>query len=151
MVDIEYDHLRRTPRRAAGLHCCCSAIVNAEEAHQAGRISATRKALEDARFARDEIENAALVHEIVGDRLNKTCMWLRMRVGIGRLHHLARLRIDVPMSLRGARDAISRGKTGVEPLRRVRRSDLLQKHVGNLVIERLGISFGIEVAMLLAP
>jgi len=42
-------------------------------------------------------------------------------------------------------------QAGVEPLRAVRRGHLLRQHVAHLVVEGLGVGFGIEIAALPAP
>src|SRR5581483_1920439 len=76
---------------------------------------------------------------------------LRMLERVRRLDHLLRLRIDVVMALRRAGEAIGEMQAGVEPLRRVRRRHLPREHEAHLVVIRLGILIGLEVAVLLAP
>src|SRR6201999_1106752 len=99
------------------------AVADLEEAHQAGRLAAAGEALafaaqlgevgagaravfEQARLAHPQIHDAALVDEVVIDRLDEAGVRLRMLVSRLRLHELAGERIDVVMALAGAVDAI---------------------------------------------
>ncbi len=55
------------------------------------------------------------------------------------------------MALGRARDAVGEVQARVEPLRRVGRAHLVGEHVGQLVVEGLGVIGGVEVAVGLAP
>ncbi|GBD19356.1 hypothetical protein HRbin27_01862 [bacterium HR27] len=74
-----------------------------------------------------------------------------MRVGVRRLAEFTRLRIDVPVPLCRAGDPVRPVEPGVEPLRRVRRADLVEEHVGEFVLECLRVLRCREVAVALAP
>ena len=73
--------------------------------------------LNKARFARPQIHDAARIHQVIADRLNKTGMRLGMRVGIGTLFQLPGFRIAKKMSLCRPGDAVRPVQAGVEPLR----------------------------------
>ena len=90
---------------------------------------------EQARLAHPQVHDAALVDEVVLDRLDEAGMRLRMLVGRLRLGQLAGEGVDVEVALAGAVDAIGPVQAGVEPLRRVRRDALGGEHVGELVEE----------------
>ncbi len=138
------------------------------KAHQAGRLAAAGElfafaaqfreiragagaVFEQPRLAHPQIHDAALVDEVVGDRLDEAGMRLRMLIGaVGRLE-LSALEIDIEMALARAVDAIGPVQAGVEPLRRVRRHHLHRQHVAVLVEERLRIGFAREIAALPAP
>ena len=107
--------------------------------------------LEEPRFTHPEVHDPALVHEVVGHRLDEAGMGLRMLVGGFRLHQLAGLVVDIVVPLARPVDAVSPVQPGVEPLRGVRRGALGRQHVPHLVIIRAGIVFGGEVAAFPAP
>ena len=71
-----------------------------------------------------------------------------MRKGVGRGSRRLVGRIDVPVPLRRAGDAVRPVQAGVEPLRRVGRADLTGQHRAHLVVVNLRVAFGIEVAVL---
>src|SRR5205823_8121709 len=79
---------------------------------------------EEPRLAHPEVHDAALVDEVVGDRLDEAGMRLRVLIGAVGGAQLAALVVDVVMALRRTVDAIGPMKAGVEPLRRVRRAHL---------------------------
>jgi len=168
MVDVQDDHLRCTTCRTTALDGAGCTVEDLEEGHEAGRNAATgeglafatkvgevrartRTELEDARLARHQVEDAAVVHQIVFHGLDEAGMGLRMRIGIGRLRELLRIGIDVIVALRTPGDAVGEVETRIEPLRRVRRRHLTQQHEGDLVVEDLGIFRRIEITVLLAP
>ena len=168
MIDIEDHHLGGAARGAAGFDGARGAVADFQKAHQAGRLAAAGELLafaaqlreiragagavfEQARFAHPQIHDAALVDEVVRDRLDEAGMRLRMLVGGRRLHELAGPIVDVEMALARAVDAIGPMQAGVEPLRRIRRHHLHRQHVAVLVEERLRVGFGGEIAALPAP
>ncbi len=168
VIHVADHHLRRAPRRAARLDGARRPVADLQEAHQPRRLAAARKALigraqarevgararavlEEPRLAGPEIHDAAIVHQIVGDRLDEAGMGLRMLVGGGRLGQLPGLEIDVVMPLPRTVDAVGPVQPGVEPLRAVRRAHLARQHVAHLVVIGAGIRLGGEVAALPAP
>ena len=168
VIHVADHHLRRAPRRAARLDGARRPVADLQEAHQPRRLAAARKALigraqarevgpraravlEEPRLAGPEIHDAAIVHQIVGDRLDEAGMGLRMLVGGGRLRQLPGLEIDVVMPLPRTVDAVGPVQPGVEPLRGIRRAHLARQHVAHLVVIGLGIRLGREVAALPAP
>src|SRR5439155_18827412 len=105
-----------------------------EERHQAGRFAAAgerlvlgadvrevgagaRAVLEDARLARPEIHDPALVDEVIADRLDEAGVRLWALVGARRALELAGRGVDEEVALRGALDAVRPVQPGVEPLR----------------------------------
>ena len=72
---------------------------------------------EEACFADPQIHDAALVDEVVANRLDEAGMRLRVLVGALGLDQLAGLEIDIEVALARAVDAIGPMKAGVEPLR----------------------------------
>ena len=168
VIGIDHHHLGGAARRAARLDRAGGAVADLQEAHQAGRAAAASElfalaaqigevragagaVFEQARLAHPQVHDAALVDEVVGDRLDEAGMRLGMLVGRLRLDELAGLEIDVVVALAGAVDAIGPVQAGVEPLRRVRRHHLHGEHVAQFVVERLGIGLGFEIAALPAP
>ena len=94
MVDVDHDHLGGAPRGAARLDGAGRAVADLEEAHQARRLAAARQllvlaaelgevgagagaVLEEARLAHPQVHDAALVDEIVLDRLDEAGVRLR--------------------------------------------------------------------------
>ena len=109
MVDVDDDHLGRAARRAARLDRAGRAVADLQERHQAGRAAAARQLLvlaaqggeigagagavfEEARLAHPEVHDAALVDEVVGDRLDEAGVRLRMLIGRLRLRRACRSR-----------------------------------------------------------
>ena len=168
VVGVDDHHFRRAARRAARLDRARRAVADLQEAHQARRLAAAREplvlgaqrgevgagagaVLEQARLAHPQVHDAAVVHEIVGDRLDEAGVRLRVLVGRLRLGELAGLEINVVVALARAVDAVRPVQTGVEPLRRVRRHHLHRQHVALLVEEGLRVGIAVEVAALPAP
>ena len=110
-----------------------------------------RAVLEEPRLAGPEVHDAAVVDEVVADGLDEAGVRLRVRVGVLALEQLAGLRVAVEVALRRAGDAVGEVQARVEPLRAVGGAHLVQQHVRELVVERLGVFGGVEVAVLLAP
>ncbi|GBD16880.1 hypothetical protein HRbin26_01790 [bacterium HR26] len=168
VVDIDHDHLGRPARGAAALDGASGAVEDLEEAHQAGRGASAgerlafgpdlgevraraRAVLEDARLAHHQVEDPTGVDQVVLDRLDEAGVRGGARVGVGGLLQLSGVGVDVGMTLGGPGDAIGPVQPGVEPLGRVGRGHLVEEHVGELVLERLGILGCSEVAVALAP
>ena len=168
VVDINHDHLGRTARGAARLDRTSSTVTDFKEAHEAGRTAATRKRFafaadirevrtgartefEQAGFAGPEIHDAALVDEVIGNRLDEAGMGLRMFVRAGRFGQFAGFEINIGVTLRRAINAVGPMQTGIEPLRRVRRAHLVGELITHFIKEGLGIGFGIEIAAFPAP
>ncbi len=168
MVGVDDHHLGGASGRSAGLDRAGGAVADLEERHQAGRLAAAGEALafaaqrgevgagagavfEQPRLAHPQIHDAALVDEVVGDRLDEAGVRLRMLVGRFRLHQLAGLEVDVVVALARAVDAVGPVQAGVEPLRRVRRRHLHRQHVDELVEEGARVDFAVEMAALPAP
>ena len=168
VIEVEAHHLGRPPRGPAGLDGPGRAVADLEEGHEPGRLAAARQGLvlaaqrgeiratatavlEDARLARPEVHDAAVVDEIVGDGQDEARMNLRALVGGGSARQRAELRIHVVVPLRGTGEPVGVGEPRVEPLRRVGRRDLGSQHVAQLVVESLGVGVAVEVAVALAP
>ncbi|VCU08108.1 hypothetical protein RHODGE_RHODGE_01243 [Rhodoplanes serenus] len=168
MIDVDDHHLGGAARGAARLDGAGGAVTDLEEAHQAGRLAAARQplalaaqagevgagagaVLEQPRLAHPQIHDAALVDEVVLDRLDEAGVRLRMLVGRLGAVHLAGLEVDVVVALARAVDAVGPVQAGVEPLRRVRRHHLRGQHVAQLVEEGVRIGLAIEIATLPAP
>ena len=168
MVDVEDHHLGGAARGAAGLDGARGPVADLEEAHQARRLAAAGQpfafaaqpgevragagaVFEQARLAHPQIHDAALIDEVVGDRLDEAGMRLRMLVSGLRLHELAGLEVDVEMTLARAVDAVGPVQAGVEPLWRIRRHHLHREHVAVFVEEGARVGLGREVAALPAP
>ena len=168
VVEVEADHLGCAAGGAARLDRARCAIADLEEAHEARALAAARErlvlaaelrevgarsraVLEEARLARPEVHDAALADEVVADGLDEARVRLRVGVGVGRERGAAGAVVGDPVALRGARDAVRPVEARVEPLRAVRGRHLREQHVGDLVVERLGVALRREVAVLLAP
>lgn len=94
MIDVQADHLRRAPRRAAGFRSARPTIQNLEEAHEpgaraaAGELLVLRAELREIRpRAGAELEEPRLVlgeleyrHQVVGHGLDEARGALRMLV-----------------------------------------------------------------------
>ncbi len=134
MVDVQHDHLCGAPRRAAGFDSAGRAIPDAQKRHETRRRSASGELfagaaqfgkvgagpaaiLKDARFPHPQIHDAALVDEIVVYTLDEARMGSRMLVGTGRAGKLGGLSVDVPVTLRRARDSVRPVQARIEPLR----------------------------------
>ena len=158
MVDVDHHHLGGAARRAARLDRAGGAVADLEEAHQAGRAAAARQLLvlaaqpreigagagavfEQARLAHPQVHDAALVDEVVGDRLDEAGVRLRVLVGRLGLGQLAALVVDVIVALPRPIDAVGPVQAGVEPLRRIGRGHLPRQHEARLVEIGLGVFF----------
>ena len=168
VIDIDDHHLGCAPRGATRLDRARGAVADFQERHQAGRLAAAgqsfafaaqpgeiragaRAVFEQARLAHPQVHDATVVHQIVGDGLDETGVRLRMLVsGLG-FGQLAGEGVDVIVALARPIDAVSPVQAGVEPLRRIRRAHLRGQHEAQLIEERLGVVFGIEIAALPAP
>ena len=168
MVGVDDDHLGRAARRAARFDGACRAVADLEKRHQARRLAAARELFvlaaqlgeiragaraifEQAGLTHPQVHDAALIDEVVGDRLDETGMRLRMFVGRLRLGQFFRLEVDIIMALAGAIDAIGPVQAGVEPLRGIGRGDLARQHGAMLFIEGERIVFRVEIFALPAP
>ena len=78
-------------------------------------------------------------------------MRLGVGIGIGCKGEFAGFVIGDPVSLGRSLDAVGPGEPGVEPLGAVGGRHLVDQHVGEFVIEGLGVLAGGEVAVLEAP
>ncbi len=168
MIQVQTDHLGRAPGRAARLDGAGRAVADPEKRHQAGRAPAAGQrfavaaqfreirsgagpVLEEPRLPHPEIHDAVLVDEIVLDRLDEAGVGLRMLERVGRLHHLAGLRIDVVVALRRTGESVRIMQSRVEPLGGIGRGHLVRQHVTELVVERGAVFDGLEIAVGLAP
>ena len=168
VIDVDHHHLGGAARGAARLDGAGGAIADLEEAHQAGGLATAGELLafaaqrreigagagavfEQARLAYPQVHDAALVDEVVGDRLDEAGVRLRVLIRALRGVHLAGLVVDIVVALAGAVDAVGPVQAGVEPLRRVGRRLLGGEHVAQLVEEGAGVLLGVEVAALPAP
>jgi hypothetical protein len=118
MVDVDDHHLGGAAGGAARLDGAGGTVADLEEAHQAGRATAARQlfafaaqlgevgagagaVFEQAGFANPQVHDAALVDEVVGDRLDEAGMRLRVFVGRLRLGQLAGEGVDIEVALAG--------------------------------------------------
>ncbi len=168
VVDVHHHHFGGAPRGAARLDRAGRAVADLQEGHQAGGLAAAGKpfvfgaqrreigagagaVFEQARLAHPQVHDAALVDEVVLDRLDETGVGLRVLIGgFGGLEH-AGVVVDEEMALAGAVDAIGPMQAGVEPLRRIGRGDLARQHEAHFVEKGLGVFFRVEIAALPAP
>ena len=167
MIEIDDHHLGGAAGGAAGLDRPGGAVADLEEAHQPRGAAAARQPLavaaqlreigagaravfEEARLAHPQIHDAALVDEVVGDRLDEAGVRLRMLVGASERVSFAGPVIDIVVALRRPVDAVGPVEPGVEPLRRVRRAHLPRQHVA-ISSESAGILLGVEIAAFPAP
>ncbi len=151
VIHVADHHLCRAPGRSARFDRSGCAVSDLQKAHEPRRFSAARQFLalpskgrkigarsravfEQPRFPDPQVHDAALVHQIVGDGLDKAGMGLGMFIGAGRPDQLARLVIDIEMALAGAVDAIGPMQAGIEPLRTVGRPHLGRQHMAHLVV-----------------
>ena len=168
VIHVDDDHLGGAARRAARFDRARRAVADLEEGHQPrggaaarelfllaaqlGEVGARARAIfEQPRLAHPKVHDAAVVDEIVGDRLDEAGVRLRMLIGALRFDELAVGVVDVKMALAGAVDAISPMQAGVEPLRRIGRGHLPRQHVAQFVAEGLGVFLRVEIAALPAP
>ena len=168
MIQIECHHFGGATRGAAALDGARGLVPHRQEAHQAraaaaatqGFFSATElgeiatgagAVLEDAGLAGPQIHDAARVHQIVRHALDKAGVGLGPLVGGRGFLDIAGFRVHVAVALGRAGDAVGVVQAGVEPLRRIGRAHLLGEHVGQLVVEGLGVLGCIEVTVGLAP
>lgn len=168
MINVDDHHLRCAACRSSRLDRSCSAVEYFEETHQARRNPTARElfalgtqwrkvrararaVLENASFARDQIEYPPFIDQVISNALDKACMGLRPRVRIGGGFQLACFWFDVVVPLRRTGNAIRPRQPCIEPLRRIRRCHLCQEHVGKLIVERLSVIVAIEVAVALPP
>ncbi len=168
VVDVDHHHFRRAPGRAARLDRARRAVADLEEGHQARGAAAAGKllvlaakgrevragagaVLEEARLAHPQVHDAALVDEVVADRLDEAGVRLGMLVGRLGLDELAGLEVDVIVALARPVDAIGPVEAGVEPLRGVGRGDLARQHEAHLVVIGAGVLVAVEHAGLPAP
>ena len=168
VIDVDDDHFRRPPCRAARLDRAGGAVADLQERHEARGAAAARQLLvlpaqsreigagagavfEQARFPHPQVHDAALVDEVVGDRLDEAGVRLRVLVGRLRLDELAGLEVDVIMALARPVDAIGPVEPGVEPLRRIGRGDLARQHEAHLVVIGARVLLAVEIAGLPAP
>ena len=168
VVDVDADHLGRAPRGAARLDGAGRAVADLEERHQPGGLAAAREqlvlaaqlgevgagaraVLEQPGLAHPQVHDAAVVDQVVLDRLDEAGVRLRPLVGRGGATELAGLEIDVVMALARPVDAVGPVQAGVEPLRRVGRRHLARQHEAQLVVKRARVLLGVEVAALPAP
>jgi hypothetical protein len=168
VVQVEADHLGRPPGGAAGLDGACGPVPDLEEAHQAGGAPAAREGLalgpqvgevgagpgavlEEAGLPGPQVHDPALADEVVTNALDEAGVGLGATVrGLGGLD-LAGDRVHVLVALRRPGDVVGVVQAGVEPLGAVGRRDLHGQHVGELVLEGLGVLLGVEVPVILAP
>ena len=168
VVEVETHHLGGAAGGAPRLDRARAAVAHAEEAHKAAGLAATGEplvlaadlgevgadagaVLEDAGLASPEVHDAALVDEVVLHAEDEAGVGLWSLVSVLALAHLAGLGVHIGVTLGDAFDAVSIVEAGVEPLRAVRRGNLLGEHVAELVIKSLGVFGGVEVAEGLAP
>ena len=168
MVDVDDDHLGGAPRGAAGLDRAGGPVADLEEAHQAAGLAAAgqglalaaqgrevgagaRAVFEQPRLAHPQIHDAAVVHQVVGDRLDEAGMGLGALVGRGSPGQRPGLVVDIVVALAGAVDAVGPVQARVEPLRRVRRRHLARQHEAHLVEIGAGVGLAVEIAALPAP
>jgi hypothetical protein len=164
VVDIEAHHLGGAARGAARLDGAGGAVADLQERHQPGGLATTRKrlalaaqvgevragpgaVLEQPCLAGPQVHDAAIVDEIVGDGLDEAGVRLGVFVGVFRVLQATGGRVGVPVALGRSRDVVPPVQAGVEPLRRVGRGHLRCEHVAELVVERVGVLVGVEVAV----
>ena len=136
MVDVEHDHLRRAARLAAGLDRAGRRVGAAHERDRAGGVAALRELLLRGAQAREvdagagaAAEDDALAPDPVEDRVHRV---LDREDEAGRALRLL-LEADV------------------EPHRRVERGELVDEDRLQLVLERLRLVLGREVAAVASP
>ena len=168
MIDVDHHHLGRPPGGAARFDGARRAIANLEEAHEARRPSAPRQLFaiaakpreigpgaraifEEPRLAHPQIHDAALVHEVVRDRLDETGMRLGMLIGRFRPDEFPSLEIDIEVSLARPVDAVGPVEAGIEPLRGIWRAFLGGEHPAKLVMKGARVFLAREIAALPPP
>ena len=168
MVEIETDHLGCPTGRATRLDGSGSAVADRQEAHQAARTTAARKALvfttdhrevcaraaailEEACLAGPQVHDAVLIHQVVVDALDEAGVRLRVGVGVDGGREFAGDRIHIVVALRRTVDAVGPVEARVEPLRGVGCRDLRREHEAHLVEEGPRVLFARKVVVLEAP
>ncbi len=168
MIDIEADHFGGAAGGASALDGRGGAIADLQEAHQAAAATAAGErlvlaaqrgevgsgagaVLEESSLADPQIHDAALVDEVVADRLDEAGVGLRMRIRIVGQRRGAGDGIGDPVSLGGTGDPVGGVQSGVEPLWTVGRGHLVKQRVGDFIGEGLGVALGVEVAVPLTP
>ena len=168
VIHVADHHLGRAACGAARLDRAGGTVADFQKAHQATGLAAARQlfalapqrgkvgagaraVFEQTRLTHPQVHDAAFVHQIVRDRLDKAGMGLRVFIGAFRFGQRAGLVIDIIVPLRRAIDAIGPMQARVEPLGAVRRSHLAREHEAHLVVIGLGIGLGGEIAALPAP
>ena len=168
VVGVEADHLGGASGRAAGFDRPRGTVADAEKAHEAGTLAAAgewlilapeggeirsraRAVLEKPRLAGPEVHDAAFADEVVLDGLDEAGVGLGMGIGIIGEFRFAGGGVIDPVPLGRAGNAVCPVEAGIEPLGAVGGGNLMQEHVGQLVVEGLGVLGGIEVVVGLAP
>ena len=135
VVDVEDDHLGRTPGGTAGLDRARRRVGAAHEADRPGRGAAGGEQL----LGRAD---AGQVDPGAGAALEDQTLFL---VPVeDRVHRVVDGQDET------GTDLLRRRRADVEPHRRVEAEHLVQKHVGQLVLEDLGVGRVAEVAVVLA-
>ncbi len=130
VIDVDDHHLGGAARGAARFDGARRAVADLQKAHQARGLPAARERLvlaaqtgeiraragavfEQARLARPQIHDAALVHQIVGDALDEAGVGLRMLIGRGGADELTALEVHVIVALARAIDAVGPIEAGI--------------------------------------
>ena len=168
MVDVEDDHLGGAPGGAARLDGPGGAVADLQERHDAGGAAAARQGLvlgadagevgagarpelEEAGLPDPQVHDAALVDQVVFDRLDEAGVGGGAGVGVGGGDGAPGDRVHVPEALGGAGEPVGVVQAGVEPLWAVGGGHLVDEHVAQFVLEGAGVGFGGEVAVALGP
>ena len=168
VICITDHHFRGPAGGATGFDRSGGPITDFQKAHQARRFAAaremftgaaqggevgacTRTVFKQTRLTDPKIHDPAVIHQIIGDGLNKARMRLRMLIAAVGFGQLARLVINVMMPLRRTINPIGPMKPRIEPLRRVWRGPLGCQHVAHFVKIGAGVFFSGEIATLPAP
>ena len=123
MVEVQADHLGRSPGRPAGLDRPGSPIADLQERHEPGRPAAAGQGFsitaqpreigagpgsifEEPRLTDPEVHDAVLIDEVVFNRLDEAGVGLRMFEGVGRPDDLSQLGIDIKVALRRPRQPV---------------------------------------------
>ena len=136
MVDVEDDHLRRAARLAARLDRPGPGVGAAHERDRAGGEAALREVLDRAADVREVDPGAGAAAE------DLTLLGVPVE---DRLHRVLDREDEAGGALRALLEA------DVEPDRAVEGGLLVEKDVGELHLERVGVLVGGEVAALAAP
>ena len=136
MIDVEHDHLRCATCCATALDGAGGCVSAAHEGDRAGGGAAG--GLEELLAGADTREVQACTRATLED---EALFLVPVEDGIHRV---------VNRENEAGADLLRGGGADVEPHRRVEAEHLVQQHVGELVLEDLGIGVGTEVAVLLA-